>query len=158
MQKNPDIAVTATGDTYVVWQDSSVALKTITLGPDETYYAYVETTPKNLTQIPSGGLLHIGATFKNNLLTLFNKFIYEFKSTISHIGDLSISARDLIYGWRRSLTKSAAQTMRINEAKAVGTIVQSIKVSGIIINNNTVTMSFNNPPTAGNLMIRHLLP
>jgi prepilin-type N-terminal cleavage/methylation domain-containing protein len=126
-QVNPGLATTKTGLSYVVWQDDSSGLKAL---------AYQ--TKGNIIKVA-----------KNR------RPAYSVKDKIEKIVRSSVASLfSNISSWWRSLIAFSIKESKTPTAKALSgvTIVQT-KISSAVSGSNSITASFDAPPTAGNVLI-----
>jgi type II secretory pathway pseudopilin PulG len=152
-QSNPDIAATAAGEIFVVWQDRSVSLKAITLAPEEERYAMGKGVQDSNIKILINKIKSKSNRSIMRLASVFHNLIGRIGSIIAGLGDKADIVFNKVKNWPRKAAEQSSLALKVNEVKASATIVQAIKVSGVVVNNNQVTLSFTNPPTAGNMMI-----
>jgi len=126
-QKNPDISVIVNGTSYVVWQDTSSNLKATAplVKAPKIYNRQI----KNI-EIAQSDIQNKFWLEKIN----FPIMAYETKKEINNI----------VYFFKNSLTKKIAN--------AAGSIVQS-KIGSNTYVGSSMSVTFNAPPTAGNVLI-----
>jgi prepilin-type N-terminal cleavage/methylation domain-containing protein len=153
-ETSPDIAVIPGGGAFVVWQDRSIDLKKITLGESEN--KLVQLANSEEIRLPDEGLIWLAtklAHIRDGLYSVVARIAEKLRS----VGDRvlgSIRAVPLALDhWSQRLADGLTDTLVTNEAMAAGTIVQSLKVSGVVTSSASASLSFTNPPTAGNMLI-----
>ncbi len=150
-ERAPDIAALSAGGAMVVWQDSSVGLKKITRGPGSSNMAAID---DNLDQhaLPAKPevLRALPMWAKEKVVAISSSLYNKFRKLVDR-------TKNLLAGLKGRLAESLPDKADLDPwpraAKAVGTIVQSVKVSPAVGASNSITLSFNNPPTAGNMLI-----
>lgn len=137
-QLNPDIVSTASGNSYVVWQDNSVILKQTALAPAEIKLA--------------GNKIEYVHPNKYDILITDSFFstINYYKNVISN----KLSKISTLLDFDHNLIKTIPQTFSINQtnAQVAGTIVQT-KISSNVNWSSTMSATFDSPPTDGNVIL-----
>lgn len=133
-QMNPSIAVaSSSGDSYIVWQDDSMALKLLAYGKNDS---------------------EPGAEFAQQCRIFIYKVVSVLRKGYSTAVD-ALSGLDF-YAFKKELIKSLSIKNfypRKTMAAGTATIVQSVKISNVINSNNVINLSFNSPPAEGNVII-----
>ena len=163
-QKNPDIAVSASGNSYIVWQDNSSNLKALTYAPT-TRLAGPKDNSAPAVQRTGLVLLPAEKTSASRLADGYSSLpFYPF--TLG-TGQRSFELYDRFRVWQNTsslfITRSEAWLDRIalplikdvfysRPANAAGSIVQT-KIGSITGNSHSLTATFDDNPSAGNVII-----
>ncbi len=137
-QTNPDIVTTSGGVSYVVWQDNSLTLKQLTAARPQNRFAddyppdYLLPGPPRTTPpyvITTSGLIP--------------------RTALSLLGIFSFPKLETAIG---RIMRIAGNGFAITPAMAAGAVVQT-KIGSVPWNGSTLTATFDNPPTEGNMII-----
>jgi len=141
-QKNPDIAAAANGDSFIVWQDNSSALKLISKNKPSNRIVLAEPKLNDLTNARTEFAI---LPAQANLAPTFNQKIIDFISPKSFINYNKYSQVIINY---------LGGIFDFKPAQAAGgvAIVQT-KIGSPGNNTYQLSAAFNSPPTAGNVII-----
>ncbi len=141
-QRNPDIATAASGNSFIVWQDDSITLKQITYNP-------LNDSGKKYAVNTINAEASLSQNFKRLTFFTIERQAYNI---IKNFKKLKNSVKRIYNKISGSLARLFHNNLTINNARAAGSIVQT-KISPIVNNNNTLTATFDNTPTEGNVII-----
>ncbi len=143
-QRNPDIATAANGNSFIVWQDNSITLKQITYNaPGNLAKKYALNDAEDEAPAPRN--------LKKQNFPSIKYLIYDAIGN-SIFNKLKNSAKKIYNNIAGSLAGLFRDNLTVESARAGGSIVQT-KIGSIVNNGNTLTATFNNPPTEGNVII-----
>jgi prepilin-type N-terminal cleavage/methylation domain-containing protein len=156
-QTNPDIAVTTGGQIFAVWQDNSATLKL--LGRGSTNHRLVNKQKQywstKLAKKQANPLFVFTDNYNpNNLSINTQEIITTPRTTKANEVNFNFFAN-----WKNKISRITNQVFKIynqnlktQPAKAAGNIVQ-YKISNVVNSGSSITATFDNPPTAGNVLI-----
>ena len=149
-QANPDIAVIASGNSFVVWQDNSKTLKAI------TYHGPVKRFARKREPLAvSPGLDLASLSIFNPINNVFGLTEFTSPYVLSSskiVPALNFKPADIFNRITDRTADIFKNSFKVDPARAAGMIAQT-KISPIENSANTLTASFDSPPTAGNVII-----
>jgi type II secretory pathway pseudopilin PulG len=150
----PDIAVLSGGGAFIVWQDKSIDLKKITLGGDSTHIVRAANSSDiRLDDKTRFAFSDFGKRLVEKITYLF-EFVRRGFDVLGFYGASAYQrASAIVLALPDKLSRGLSGAWQTEQASAAGSIVQSIKVSGVVTLNSSASVSFTNPPTAGNMLI-----
>lgn len=144
-ETNPSLATGKNGTSYLVWQDSSITLKSVAIAPNEP-----RNILKNSTIANDDSSKRKEA--KISLIAVFNDRLNEL------INSYSGKLKEIFFTDIRNLSKAVIVKIKNyfngNNAVASGAvIVVQTKISANVDNSKTLTAAFDNTPANGNVII-----
>ncbi len=164
-QENPDIAISAGGHSFIVWQDNSSSLKALTYAPG-TRLARDKAQPAGAVEKqPNFALINSQNTYFEPILkeysdttfyTSTNEFAFmypDFSVLADNLHMNIIPAFSLPQRWLSQFALPLIKDAFVSRpAQAAGNIVQT-KIGNVAGWSSTLTAAFDNTPTAGNVII-----
>jgi len=149
-QTNPDIITTTAGNSFIVWQDNSNVLKQLIAAKKaEIKLAKLLKNPQSDSSWTTKPIA------KSNLkLVTANDHIIEQTSIINSPFQSKTKILKIITDNFNNVINFFRQGFKINQANAAdpASIVQT-KISNVINSSNSISTSFDNSPTEGNVII-----
>ncbi|MBU4216903.1 prepilin-type N-terminal cleavage/methylation domain-containing protein [Candidatus Parcubacteria bacterium] len=146
-ETNPSIATSKNGTSYVVWQDSSIALKSLAKAPVESSLA----SNDDLTSPSSDKVLNVNKIVKSSLLRPLSNVgrlaeLYFNKIKVFLFHDIRNNSHIFVAKIKKYFSN--------NSAVAAGTVtIVQTKIGANVNNSPTLSATFDSAPLSGNVII-----
>ena len=160
-QRNPDIAAAANGNLFVVWQDDSITLKQIAYDvPDNFGKKYAVDIINSKTLLSKNSKKSIFSLIKHKTSNIIKNITAYYANTrinanlriADKFEELKTGVKKIYNKFSVAFASLFHDKLTVNNARAAGSIVQT-KIGSIVSWSNTLTATFDNQPTEGNVII-----